>query len=294
MNVLEAQKVLDRARETKRVILDPTPPRFKRGLRGKYFEPDPETKPDDWVCPDCGLTRVPFWDTARGGWTLYQGPCETCQARDFTEETMRLIWQRTLQNNGLAGGEYGRMTFQSYVPDPKYPSQELAKQAVIAMVERWREGDWKASILLASTIRDVGIGKTHLAIAAARAGLYLWKEPGYKILTVWDMPSYVAAIKESYDNGGTAEIQASAAEPRILVMDDVGAEHVVSMGWYQSLMYDIFNARWLDELATVVTTNLSSGELLDRLGSRAASRMFALTGKPIIMKGADYRLKDMK
>lgn len=207
---------------------------------------------------------------------------------------MNLIWQRTLENNGLVGGKYGDMTFQTYIPDPRYPSQELAKKAVIAMVDRWRQGDWKASIMLASSIHDVGVGKTHLAIAAARAGLYLWDKPGYKILTVWDMPSYIAAIKSSYDNGGTAEIQASAAEPRILIMDDVGAEHVVSIGWYQSLMYDIFNARWLDELATVVTTNLKGTEIMSRLGSRAFSRLISLTGRPIVITGEDYRLKDLK
>ncbi|MFC2031453.1 ATP-binding protein [Chloroflexota bacterium] len=141
---------------------------------------------------------------------------------------------------------------------------------------------------------------THLAISMARAGVLLYrpKDLGECILTVWDMPSYVSAIKSSYDNGNTQEVQRSALEPAILVMDDLGTEHVKAAPWYQALMYDVINARWLNHRATIVTTNLplhadmGRESLEKRLGTRVLSRLLALTGKPVMISGKDYRYRD--
>ena len=197
----------------------------------------------------------------------------------------------TLHRYKLDAGRYAHMTLDGCRPDPGYPSQAAAKAAVESMVTTWAGGDWSDGILLASS--DVGIGKTHLAIAAAREGVMLYRPGiGEQILAVWDMPSFVDAVRHTYDDGGTAGLMLSIQQPVILVLDDIGTEHVSreSRSWYQGLMFQIINARWLARRATIVTTNLDADDLWTWVGPRVFSRLIELTGAPVLMKGVDYRL----
>ena len=197
----------------------------------------------------------------------------------------------TLHRYGLDAGRYAHMTLDSYRPDARYPSQMEAREAVLSMVATWASGDWSAGILLASP--DVGIGKTHLAIAAAREGVMRYRPGiGERILAVWDMPSFVDAVRHTYDDGGTADLMLSVQQPVILVLDDIGTEHVSreSRSWYQGLMFQIVNARWLARQATIVTTNLDADNLWAWVGTRVFSRLIELTGAPVLMQGVDYRL----
>jgi DNA replication protein DnaC len=183
------------------------------------------------------------------------------------------------------------MTLDNYRPDPGYPSQAAAREATGAMVVTWTSGDWSAGILLASP--DVGIGKTHLAIAAAREGVMIYQPGiGETILAVWDMPSFVDAVRHTYDDGGTADLMQSVQEPVILVLDDIGTEHVnrESRTWYQGLMFQIVNSRWLAGRGTIVTTNLDADDLWAWVGPRVFSRSIELVGAPVLMQGEDYRL----
>ena len=197
----------------------------------------------------------------------------------------------TLHRCKLDVGRYASMTMDSYQPDAGYPSQAAAKQATENMVTTWASGDWSAGILLVSP--DVGIGKTHLAIAAAREGVMRYRPGiGEQILAVRDMPSFVDAVRHTYDDGGTADLIASVQKPVILVLDDIGTEHVSreSRSWYQGLMFQIVNARWLARRATIVTTNLDTDNLWAWLGPRVFSRLIELTGAPVLMQGKDCRL----
>jgi DNA replication protein DnaC len=197
----------------------------------------------------------------------------------------------TLHRYKLDAGRYARMTLDSYRPDVSYPSQAAARDAVEVMVATWASGDWSAGVLLSSP--DVGIGKTHLAIAAAREGVMRYHPKiGEQILAVWDMPSFVDAVRHTYDDGGTADLIASVQKPVILVLDDIGIEHVSkeSRTWYQGLMFQIVNARWLARRATIVTTNLDADDLWAWVGPRVFSRLIELTGAPVLMQGEDYRL----
>ena len=152
-------------------------------------------------------------------------------------------------------------------------------------------GDRTARILHSSP--DVGIGNTHLAIAAARERVMRSRpEIGEKILADWDMPSYLHAVRHTYDDGGTADLMHSVQEPVILVLDDIGTEHVSkeSRTWFHGLMFQIVNARWLARRATIVTTNLDADDLWAWVGPRVFSRLIELVGAPVLMQGGAYRL----
>jgi len=268
--------------------------------RPEPIPPDESIKPEPEVCPVCGNVEPPFWNIWEGKWffpnPLSEG-CRKCEALALRAKILEGRRQTIIAKYGLAQGQYAHMTFESYEPDPKYPSQMIAKQAALNVLAKWRAGDWSAGLLLYSPLRAVGIGKSHLAIALAREGLMLHdpEEDVLKpLLAIWDMSSYVRAIKASYESGGTDEIIASAAEPTILVMDDLGTEYTKTPSWYQSLMYDIFNARWLGSRATIVTTNVSPINLSHKIGPRAFSRLVALTGRAVEMDGEDYRLKSRR
>lgn len=183
------------------------------------------------------------------------------------------------------------MTLETYEPDPKYPSQMMAMQACYDLIEDWKQGEWGKGIMLVSA-NKYGIGKTHLVIATARVGLQLYVPTGTeRMLVVWEVPHLLGQIKNSYSNGGPADILEPAHTSGILVLDDLGVEHYVSESWYQDVFYGIFNARWRDQLATLVTTNLGPKALEKRLGGRVWSRMQSMVGAPIIMDGEDHRQK---
>ena len=217
--------------------------------------------------------------------------CEECSGLRLAATVMEETKSATLHRYRLDAGRYAYMTLDSYQPDARYPSQAAAKAAVESMVTVWADGDWSAGILLASP--DVGIGKTHLAIAAAREGVMFYRPGiGEQILAVWDMPSFVDAVRHTYDDGGTAGLMLSVQKPVILVLDDIGTEHVSreSRSWYQGLMFQLINARWLARRATIVTTNLVADDLWAWIGPRVFSRLIELTGAPVVMQGVDYRL----
>jgi DNA replication protein DnaC len=232
------------------------------------------------------------WDGVARKWRQsHREPCEECERLAWVEEALAEARAATLHRYRLDEGRYAQMTLENYRPDPRYPSQAAAKEGVQALVRKWAGGDWSAGILLSSP--DVGIGKTHLAIAAAREGVMIYQpEIGERLLAVWDMPSFIDAVRYTYDDGGTADLIVSVQEPVILVLDDVGTEHVSQKGqpWYHSQMFKLVNARWLAGRATIVTTNLQGQALWAWVGERVFSRLVHLTGAPLVMEGDDYRL----
>jgi DNA replication protein DnaC len=293
---LEIQSDLEEV-GTANMITPPTSwPNGNGGLRRTCPElhPRPENdegKPEPWRCQVCGHVREPEWVTWKGEWYLHDGDCERCSAAVLGEAALALARQRTIAKYGLDTGEYAHMTFDTY--SPRHPTQIEAQAAARRLVDTWRSGNWRTGMLLVSP--DVGVGKTHLAIAAAREGLFLYTPQKFeRILTIWDVPTLLGDIKNSYNNGGPAHIMEAAKTSGILVMDDLGAEDYRRESWYQNILYDIFNSRWLHHKTTIVTTNLAPDELQARVSSRVWSRMLSLTKHPVLLSGRDFRLAALK
>ena len=297
--ILEGQRLLEAARRARRVVpSNGTGRRWRASWPvqpGRWVEPgqeDFDRQPAPHRCAICGHVSPYVWDGLTRTWrATHNDPCEECSRRQFVQRAKEEVRAATLRRYKLDVGRYAHMTLDSYRPDTRFPSQAEAREAVLALVAIWTKGDWSAGILLTSP--DVGIGKTHLAIAAAREGVMLYQpEIGEKILAVWDMPSFVDAVRHTYDDGGTADLMVSVQQPVILVLDDIGTEHVnkESRSWYQGLMFQIVNARWLARRATIVTTNLDADDLWAWVGPRVFSRLIELVGAPVLMQGEDYRL----
>jgi DNA replication protein DnaC len=130
----------------------------------------------------------------------------------------------------------------------------------------------------------VGTGKTHLAIAAARAS-----EKQFLFFPVVE-------VLDAMRPGGDGSITpARLAAVSVLVLDDLGAEK--ASDWTADRLYAIVNRRWLECKPTIVTTNLllgtpstsgDEGYLIGAVGERLYSRL-ADGSIGLRLSGADRR-----
>ncbi len=107
-----------------------------------------------------------------------------------------------------------------------------------------------------------GTGKTHLA--AAIANHLINEEHRVIIATMIDL---LGNIKEAfcYEDGEAQMLRRYKTVP-LLIIDDLGKEPPTE--WAVSTIYSIINARYEAYLPTIVTTNYSDTDLLERLTPR--------------------------
>lgn len=177
-----------------------------------------------------------------------------------------------------------KATFENYVP----PSPELAaaKGRLQQFVQHFKPVQSRSLLLKG----PYGTGKSHLAYSAARALL----DAGYSALYL-SVPKLLTKIKETY-NGSVAFSEAQLLEyvesVDLLVLDDLGAEYTnIRNGndnWVWSKLFEVVDGR--AGKPTIYTTNLSSAELEQKVGTRNFSRILDGT-EILVMNGKDYRRK---
>jgi DNA replication protein DnaC len=126
----------------------------------------------------------------------------------------------------------------------------------------------------------VGTGKTHAAVAAVRGpfdqGAEVRFTPVVELLD-WLRPG------GDYDAHAT---MADLAGCDVLLLDDLGAERPTD--WTAERLYALVNRRWLEQLPTVVTTNLEPEALQQAVGERLYSRL-ADAAVAVRLSGEDRR-----
>ena len=76
----------------------------------------------------------------------------------------------------------------------------------------------------------------------------------------------------------------------LLILDDLGAEHISGSGWLEDRLYQIIGQRHRDERPIVFTSNLSIKEVGGRIGERIAWRIVEMCGDNIVhVQGANQR-----
>lgn len=108
-----------------------------------------------------------------------------------------------------------------------------------------------------------GCGKTHLAAAIANFTVSL----GVPTLFI-TVPDMLDALRFSY-NDQEASFEERFEEIRriqLLIMDDFGTQNATS--WAQEKLFQIINYRYINQLPTVITTNLGLEEIEGRIRSR--------------------------
>ncbi|HLW93782.1 MAG TPA: ATP-binding protein [Solirubrobacteraceae bacterium] len=128
----------------------------------------------------------------------------------------------------------------------------------------------------------VGTGKTALAMIVSKAAI----DAG-RTVAIYSCPRLLSLIRESIDTGGVLSFLDRLAAVDMLHVDDLGAEHRTE--WVLEQLYTIINSRYEDERSTVVTSNLTPGELAEQLGERTVSRLEGMCGEPLPFFGVDAR-----
>jgi DNA replication protein DnaC len=117
---------------------------------------------------------------------------------------------------------------------------------------------------------NVGTGKTHLATAIAN---YIMRTTTATAVyrTVGGILQH---IKGSYDRESEyseADAFAAYTKPSLLIIDEVGATKPTE--FELASLFNIINARYEEQLPTVVISNLPAGELSGALGERCVDRL---------------------
>lgn len=130
---------------------------------------------------------------------------------------------------------------------------------------------------------DIGTGKTTLAMIVSKAAI----EAGRSV-AIYSLPRLLGLIRAAIDtDAGMVGFLERLAAVDLLHIDDLGAENTTD--WVLEQLYSIINARYEDERAMIVTTNLRYDELIEQLGPRTVSRMVAICGDGLFLGGEDDR-----
>ncbi len=133
-----------------------------------------------------------------------------------------------------------------------------------------------------------GSGKTHLAVSILREIV----RRGGKALYV-SVPELMLEIRDSFNPDGhylrssEAGIIDKYASVPVLILDDLGAEKTTD--YSITTLYLIIDRRYREAMPTIITTNLSPGQIEKELGARIASRLAGMRIGEI--KLPDYRKK---
>jgi len=132
---------------------------------------------------------------------------------------------------------------------------------------------------------DVGTGKTTLAMLASRSAL----DAGRSV-AIYSVPRLLSEIRATYDadsEGSYVDFLDRLARVDLLHLDDLGAER--SSPWVLEQLYAIVNARYEDERAVLITTNLSLEHLTEQITDRTVSRLKEMC-EVLPLHGPDVRV----
>jgi len=137
-----------------------------------------------------------------------------------------------------------------------------------------------------------GLGKTHLAVAICQAvdkkiviSVGGDDQCGYGRIVYWPIAELATRLRElRFGDVDTTLLECKRAH--LLVFDDLGTEFAV--GSINNSVLEVLNYRYRELLPTVLTTNLTEKEFVERYGDRMASRIMEVATR-VALSGPDYR-----
>ena len=244
-------------------------------------------RPENYICPDCGLESEPISLGFAGRW-MSRTSCPVCSERRRKQEEQGAI---VLQIDSMTA-DLGEILV----------SRGISEMFINASLEQFtgtkqRLHEGPKGIFMSG---PCGTGKTHYMAAVMRKlsldilakGKESMRVPHEGMFPLFvSFPDLLSMIRATF-NSRTQENEASLidryCECDTVFFDDVGAGHITP--WGMSIIFLIVDRRYREMKKTFFTSNLTIGELSRELDDRIASRIAGMS-RPINLTGADRRLQ---
>lgn len=128
-----------------------------------------------------------------------------------------------------------------------------------------------------------GVGKTHTAYGAIRDLAITGITTRWVVTTAADM---YGALRPRHGVDSETEFR-RYRDARLLLIDDLGADRRPTE-FTEEVNFRLINHRYEQHLPTLITSNVTPGELAGRLGDRVTSRLAEMCQR-VILKGDDRR-----
>ena len=228
-------------------------------------------------CPHCGGAGYVRYDVPMGHEKFGKLESCVCRAKDVAESARsRLFAMSNLDRlthltfeNFSANGN-AKAKFMSGLDRENLHKAFEVCEAFAKNPQKW--------ILLEG---GYGCGKTHLAAAIANFAV----NSGMPTLFI-TVPDLLDSLRFAYADPETTfeqrfeEIRSAA----LLILDDFGTQNATP--WAQEKLFQIINFRYVNKLATVITTNLMLDEIEGRIRSRLQDEDFV---NHLVISAPDYR-----
>lgn len=214
------------------------------------------------VCPECGMVREPRVAEFNGK-VVFGGysdcPCVVAERLELKAAEERRERRRKAEKAGIP------LRFMEVEPLPLHDSHD----------------GWYV-------FGNPGTGKTHRACQHA-----LWElERGRRVLftTTLDM---VSRIKSTYGTSESTEAEISRyLKPDLVVLDDLGKEKPSE--WIVEQMYRIIDGRYNRCKKTLVTSNYTRPQLVERYSAGGLETAEAIVSRLVMLDSVDMRGKDRR
>lgn len=176
-------------------------------------------------------------------------PCPCKRARSALER-----YQILLTASGIKSRYSGLFLESMKIPESRRDVLISAREWIISLLDRFAQpsGPGGSGLYL---VGGTGSGKTLLACIALNELMLI-----HQVRSIYCKVSrgFLGRLRDSYNEnsehyGTGGSIEAAVQTVPVLVIDDLGIER--HSEWVHRTLYDLIDARWEDELLTIVTSN---------------------------------------
>lgn len=264
-------------------------------IRKQYFQNyqlnDDESLTEDFElkCKNCNTNR---YFQRNNFITACLCECQSQKREDEIEQErkkQRIMAFEKLKSASLLGKKYQNASFDNL--DLNRPADFInAVERCKTYCKKWKEVSQNG--LGIYLYGDVGTGKSLLT---ACIGNYILSQMIPVLFT--NFFEIAKQIKKSFSSNSISESDfiEKLSKIDLLIIDDIGTEIMEKNGertWIQDKIYDVINARYINQKPTIFSSNESLVELVEKCGmmKKTVDRIAAMSTAKIKLTGDSYRL----